>query len=292
MDSLPPEIILQIAEEVERQGNLPQFMKAYPRVKEVVRQMGRLDLPKDMLNEIISYLPEKDLINLGQSSSSMYTLTRPKRIEKVRNELKIMNEKLDQLPQVTTESLDDEYLSPFIKLIKKNFYLWSDPLLKRDGIDFLNKFQNKMKMNKHLHYYNYKGTVKSLNAIRDFIYSIQPKQNETDLNKFLNKLELYRRKFDKIIDRYELDEYDDKLIYELSDNIKDVINLIYSNINHMKHPLVQEFLSDIQDSLYEYEDFGGDGIQSTPTFEGYIEKLQLLMDLRRYRLVSNYAWTY
>lgn len=95
-DTLPPEIIQKIALLVDDNGNLPNFIKYYPKVKKVIRTKGRLDLPKDILNDIMSYLTIPDIKNLGLTTSKLTSLASEDINRKLIQTLK------DNLPKITS----------------------------------------------------------------------------------------------------------------------------------------------------------------------------------------------
>ena len=112
-DTLPAELIEKIGLEVEENGNLPNFFTYYPRAKEVMRPKGRLDVPKDVLNEIMSHLTIPELKKLGLSTSS-FTLEANNKIEQ-----RLLRYLKDKLPKI--KDTDD-----IQELIKDLFELYYD----------------------------------------------------------------------------------------------------------------------------------------------------------------------
>ena len=287
LDTLPPEIILQIAEEVEKRNALPQFMKAYPRAKEVVRQMGDLDIPRDMMQEIMSHLSSRDLARLGSSSSSLAEVTKKKRLDLIRRKLKELSDKLDKQPQIETDDdlaifiegnpydnnnsniLYFKYLYPLMNLIQENFYLWSDPSLKSKGYEFLEQIKNKVNEDVTGKY----GLQNIIEAVKDYIKNIKPRVNETNKDRFLDTI-LY---YDKQLNELSSDKED------LRNTLIDIIDFIYHNINYVNLWQVKHLLNDIYQIIdITWNLFYTDDLdikqEYIPTFFGRIEKLLLLLD--------------
>jgi hypothetical protein len=303
---LPNEILNKISENLSTKDfkNFRNITsETRNRLNQRINDRGLLSHPEPILDQIISYLSNQYLKNLGMTSSDFEILTKKKRsillLDFIRKIFEEQNLKLLHLPtdedDESTESIEvSDVFQPLIRLlvvIKNNYFLFSHPYIKSFCLSQLEKlklFLKDLDLSEDLNL-NRKGIKAMITALQQIIKNILPMDNPTSKTKFISELE------ELMIDLIEIKETNK--IDILQDLLVDIVDLCTKNLNHIQDKFVKECLDILQKIWVKELDGLDDGAQSTPQYaRSAIERLNIILFLQNPRInpasFLSFMWTY